>query len=283
MAVINVFDEKATKEIIDLRVASTKDLLRERANTLAKIYNDSIQNGVFSPEVEITGKDGNVKAVSVREIMDQSVNEYTAIAREECFNALKATDDPMLEAVKVLEFATIKVVDKKEEIEVNGGKVKIPVVKIDDTTKFIDPLKLHKFVGGSGIGKDEKWMYMIEKLNFLMTARVCKELNTDPKELNDSYAMKDISKSIDLGKSVTSNTNLLKSLQKVVNAMIGDEYHALSHDVNFLNRVYCRKGKKALSVVCANHKYMRQYVMEICHRIVMNEKGYVTEFKTVKN
>ena len=93
--------------------------------------------------------------------------------------------------------------------------------------------------------------------------------------------MSDIAKAIDMGKTPTSKTNMLKTLQSVVNAMIGEEYKVLSHDVAFLTSVYSRKNRKALTVTCANHKYMRQYMAEICHRIVCGLR-YDVEYKQIK-
>ena len=60
-----------------------------------------------------------------------------------------------------------------------------------------------------GIGADKEWAYKVEKLNFLLTAQKAKDLGIDPKEVNDSFAMADISKQIDMGKNPTSKTNLL--------------------------------------------------------------------------
>ncbi len=42
--------------------------------------------------------------------------------------------------------------------------------------------------------------------------------------------------------------------------------------------VYSRKNRKALTVTCANHKYMRGYVMEICNRII-TDKAYEVDYK----
>lgn len=287
MAVISIFEENPTKEIINLKEVVSKEVLRNRAEILALIYNNAIQSGDYAPLIEITDESGEVKNVLVREVMEAAVNNHTYVARNECFEALREAEDPMIEAIRLLEYSTIRITDKKISTELPTGEtVKIPVTSIDDTNKYIDLKKLQEYIhkkDGGFIGQDSNWNHMIEKLNFLMTARVCKEIKTDPNELNTSYAMSDIAKQLDIGQNVTSNTNLLKSLQKVVNAMIGEEYHALSHDVNFLNRVYSRKSRKALSVVCANHRYMTQYIMEICHRIVMGEVGYSTEFKKKTN
>lgn len=241
----------------------TKAELREKAETLVKDYNDAIQSGKYE------------KAAKLNDEIEQTVNEYTSIAREECFAALKATKDPMLEAVKVLIYPTIRAKDSKV------GNEKIPVRSIEDIEKPIDLLKLHKYVGGDGIGADKNWAYKVEKLNFLMTAQKAVDLGIDPKSVNDSYAMSDISKSIDLGKTPCSKTNILKTVQAIVTAMVGEEYKATSHDVNFLMSVYSRKNRAALTVTCANHKYMRQYMAEICHRIVLG-KSYALDYKKIK-
>ena len=159
------------------------------------------------------------------------------------------------------------------------GDEKIPVRVIEDSEKAIDLLKLHKAVSG-GIGKDTNWASMIEKLNFLMTAQKAVDLGIDPKSVHDSYAMSDIARQIDMGKTPTSKTNILKTVQAIVTAMVGEEFKATSHDVNYLFSVYSRKNRKALTVSCANHKYMRQYMMEICHRIVEG-KSYALDYRTM--
>lgn len=241
---------------------TTKEELRAKAEELVLSYNDAVQTGDFNTAAKLNTE------------IEQAVNEYTSIAREECFKKLAATDDPMLAAVKELSFMTIRARDTK------AGDEKIPVRVIEDSEKAIDLLKLHKSVKG-GIGKDEKWAAMIEKLNFLLTAQKAVDLGINPKTVNDSYAMSDIARQIDMGKTPTSKTNILKTVQSIVTAMIGEEYKAVSHDVNFLMSVYSRKNRKALTVSCANHKYMRQYMMEICHRIVEG-KTYSLDYKQIK-
>lgn len=240
---------------------ATKEELRAKAEALVLDYNDAFQNGDYN------------KSTKLNTEIEETVNEYTSIAREECFNKLKATEDPMLAAVKELTFMTIRAKDTKV------GDEKIPVRVIEDSEKAIDLLKLHKAVSG-GIGKDKNWASMIEKLNFLMTAQKAVDLGIDPKSVHDSYAMSDIARQIDMGKTPTSKTNILKTVQAIVTAMVGEEFKATSHDVNYLFSVYSRKNRKALTVSCANHKYMRQYMMEICHRIVEG-KSYALDYRTM--
>ena len=80
--------------------------------------------------------------------------------------------------------------------------------------------------------------------------------------------MSEIAREFDMGKNPVSKTNLLKTLQTVITAMLGEQYKATSHDVNFLMSVYSKKNRKALTVTCSNHRYFRNYLAEVCHRIV---------------
>ena len=260
-------------------------VLREKAESLVMQYNEGIQNGNPNPTIEVNVLDSNgnvtgTKAEYITNLIDEVVNKYTAIAREICFAECRETDDPMLEAIKRLTFATIGMKVSKK------GEEKIPVAEIIEKNKAIDLLKLHKTVDG-GIGKDPKWNGMVEKMNFHMTARQAKRIVKKKEnltrvltEINDSYAMSDIAKAIDMGKDPTSNTKLLGTLQGIVTAMIGEEYKATSHDVNFLTDLYATKGRTALSVNCANHRYFRAYIAAICHSIVTGE-DYEISFKKV--
>ena len=203
----------------------------------------------------------------------ENVNKYTAIAREITFKECKAADDPMYEACRRVTFDTIRVKD----VPIEGSTLKKR--EITETSKNIELKELSKYCGG--IGHDEKWLHAAEKFNMLLTAQVAKDLGLNPKEVHDSYAMGKIAREIELGKNPTSNTNLLKTLTGIIQMMLGEEYKPTSHDVKYLLWVYAKKGRSALSVVCANHRYMRSYLQAICHRMIIGEK-YVVEYKKVK-
>lgn len=237
------------------------------AETLVEEYNTAILEERFADARKL---DNDIA---------EKVSKYVADSRIVCFEDCKATENPMLTAVMALTFPAIAAKDEKTD---EAGTT---VRTIVDTEKPIDLLKLHKHCGS--IGADKQWVYMAEKMNFALTARRANELGVDPTKINDSYAMSAISKQYDLGKNPASNTNLLKTLQLVVTAMLGKdnegkEYKATSHDVNYLLAVYSKKGKKALSVSCANHNYFRNYLAIICHRIVTG-KSYDVEFKAQKS
>lgn len=251
-----------SEEIEKIGKIEDKAVLRLTAENLCLIYNEAIQTGSFN------------LAKPIEEAITEAVNRYTQLSREECYKAVLATEDPMYSAVLQLTFPSIRAKDNKE------GDEKIPVRVIEDIEKAIDLAALHKRANG-GIGKDKNWIRIGEKLNFVLTAAKAVDLGIDPKEINDSYAMSEIAHSIDLGRTPCSKTNILRTLQTVVTAMIGEEYKATSHDVNFLLSIFSKKGRAALSVNCANHKFMRSYLAEICHRIVTG-KTYTVEYKKAK-
>lgn len=238
--------------------------LRAEADKNVKLYNDAYQQEKFS----------DAKKIEVD--LNKNIDDYGAYARTVCYDDCKESGDPMMAAIKALTYSTIATKDDK----VGENKdTQVTVRSIIDVDKPIDLLKLHKYCGG--IGKNAEWPYLIEKFNMLMTAQKAIDLGIDPTSISDSYAMSKIAAEKNMGKTPTSKTNILKTLQIVVTAMIGEEYKALSHDVNYLLSIYSKKSRKALTVVCANHRYMRNYMAEICHRIVTG-KTYNVEYKAKK-
>lgn len=227
----------------------SKEEIEKKLNTLCKEYNEE--------------EDVN-KMYEISDEMKDLIGEYTALKRDECFTALSKTADPMVEAVKQLTYPCLRIQDKKEDDS------DIIIRSIVPAERKIDLLKLHKFVK-DGIGREKNWHNQLEHFNMLMTAKYAEDLGIDPVKVRNCYAMQSISREIDLGKTPCSNTNLLKTLQKLVTAMIGEEYKATSHDVKFLKFIYANKGKKALSVMCADHRKLREYMAEICNHIITNE------------
>lgn len=237
--------------------------IRTEVEGLVSSYNEAYQAGKFE------------EAMKLSKAIEEKVNEYTSVVRDDCFEACKNSADPMLTAVTMLSFVTIGVKDEQK------GDDAIPVRIVVDKERQIDLFKLHKYCGEKGIGADPKWLYMAEQLNMLLTAQKAQDLGLDPKVVNDSFAMSNIAREIDLGKSPTSKTNILKTLQSIITAMLGEGHKATSHDVQFLMSTYSKKNRKALTVTTANHKTLRGLLAEICHRIVTG-KQYAVDYKAVK-
>lgn len=203
--------------------------------------------------------------------IDDLVGEYTKIARDFCFetvyeNASLKADNVLIEGVKMLEFETV-----------NAKKSKIPQTEIEEmkivlVNKPIDPLDLQRYVG-TNIGKNDKWQYLIERFNFLMTVRVATDIGMSTAEINkihDSYSMHQITKSIDAGGTPQSNTKMIDAMQEIINACIGDTYKVTSHDVKYLLYTYAgkdRKNKRTIKV--AQHKQLRILFMDVMNNLVL--------------
>jgi len=235
--------------------------LRSITEELVASYNETMQNNKFDEAVKFDSAIADV------------VNEYTATVRDMCFEECKSTDDPMRTAITMLSFITIGIKDEKK------GEDLVAIRSVVEKERQIDLFKLHKYCGA--IGADENWSHIAMKMNMLLTAQKCVDLGLNPKKVNDSYAMSEIARDFDMGKTPTSKTNLLKTLQMVITAMIGEEYKATSHDVNYLMSVYSRKNRAALTVTCANHRHFRNYMAEVCHRIATG-KSYEVDFRSKK-
>lgn len=235
--------------------------LRKNAEDAANQYNKEMLASKFDDAAKT---DARLKKI---------VEEYAQEQMDDVFIHCRSSENPMFEACRILTYPIIRVKD----VSVDGTELKKR--EIVDADKQIDLAKLHKFC--DGIGHDTSWIFKLEKFNMLLTAQVAQNLGIDPKTVHDSYAMNSISKDIDLGKNPTSNTNLLKTLTTIIQAMIGEDYKPISRDVKYLQYIYGKKGKSALTVVCANHRYMRNYVQEICHRLI-TDKAYTVDYKMTK-
>lgn len=240
--------------------------LYSAADELCKKYNETLQTGTMAD------------AAKVDEELTQAVNAYTAEVRKMAFDACKATDDPMLTAVTLYSFVTIKAKDEKPKGDSAGT---VPVRHLIEVEKPIDLLQLDKYIEG-GIGHDKNWKFIAEKFNMLLTAAAAKDLGLDPKTVSDSFAMSQIARDIDLGKAPTSDTAVLAQLKVVIAAMIGDGYKVTSHDWKYLQKVYSKKSRKALTVTTANARYLRGYLADICHKLVTG-KVYGLDYKTIKD
>ena len=247
-----------------------KEFILNELNSLVNKYNEHAEFNEFE----------EMKKVDVK--INDAVDEYIKASKQECFDELLKADKPLKAAAEKLRFNSLRVKDEKLE---EGGTIRV----VDSTvTKLIDPLELHK-KAKEGIGENKKWFYFVERLNMILTARRAIELGLDPKTVNDSFAMNEESKKLEgfLVDETTLDLNevvehLLQNMQKVVEAMIGEGYDVKKEHVNYLLSIFAKKdSKKSLSVSCANHKYMRMYMLEVCNAVITNNKISMN-YKTAK-
>ena len=232
-------------------------LLLEAQKQLEK-YNQAIRNGRTDISAKLFKK------------AQEAAWIYVGYECRICYSRFLAAPDPMLIAVRELTYPDLSFEDQNCAGGTRGVKKLVPI------THCIDLLELHK--KGKGIGKKADWVSQVSKFNLLLTIRRCGELGIEPETVNNSHEMRQILNAINEGKTPTSNTQLLKSLQLVVDSMIGEEYKVFSHDVSFLVFAFSSLTKNALVINCANQEFIHQCMAEVCHRIVTKHSSEV-EFK----
>lgn len=243
-----------------------KEALKVMAN-LAEIKNLATKWLNISEEAETIG--GRAEA---DDVVDECIKTYTKISKTICYNAAVESGDPMKYAVREYFYPTIKV---KTNVNKEMGTI---TRTLEDASKPIDLIDLHK--QKEGIGADTKWIYAMQRFNYLLTIRAADRLGTEVKK--DCYQMHDIAREIDLGKNPTSDKNLLSTLQKIVNMMLGEGYEATKIDVNYLVDCYVTDNKKSKTQVnAANHKTLCNYLKKVCYRIIEG-KGYEVLQKEIK-
>lgn len=232
------------------------------------------------------------EAAKINAATEKAIEEHNSITQMLCFEDCLAAADPMIAACLKLTYPVIAVKDTFE------GEGEIKVLKrivVSDKEKQIDLIKLEKFSKDrqrGSIGHDPKWNNMVERLNLLFAMDCAVEIGKGEefiKEMHDCYAIKEASREIDFkvkdpkAGTPISNTSLLKAVSATVTAMIGEDFgkRTLTHDVRFLKIASAKKSRKALTIQCANHKFMRGYLMEVCNRIMTDGK-YDVEYKRIK-
>lgn len=214
------------------------------------------------------------KAKDFADDLGQVVEYYNDTSKKLFYEAAKASPDPLKYAILAFFYPGIRVKDQADP------KTKTVTQVIDDRDLPVDIGNLYDSVTG-GIGADKNWIYTLEKFNFHLTVRAAERVGA---KLNmDNFYMRELAKSRDLGKNPCSNTQLLKTLQTIINEMIGPEYKATSHDVNYLVDVYANDSKKSkTAITAANHKTLRGYLKKVCYRILTDGTGYDVEQKEIK-
>lgn len=240
--------------------------LWEELNVNVGKYNEAYQAGEFDKSQLIAAQ------------IDKDLTEFNTLTYKAFVAEIAAAEDPMLKAVQLMEYPAARVKEEKLDSEISA--IKTSVYSLEMVDKPIKLRKLHKDVAG-GIGKDKNWIYMAERFNLLMAARVAGDVaGLKLNDISDSYAMKEISRKIDMGQTPTSNTKMLQALTKLVAAMIGPEYQPNMHDVKAIEWTYA-KSKGGLKVACSKHDGLVNMLMQVCHRIVTNGV-WAVEYQTKK-
>lgn len=207
---------------------------------------------------------------------DGLVDDYKWHAETVEMILCRDSEDPMMTAVKDLEYNTVVVKTRSEDV--GGGKVNY--LQTDFVAKQINLLKLDKFCGG--IGKDSKWIPFIEKLGLKLTLKAAKSIGITPEDISvidSSYNMSALAREIKLARDDASGSTpdpvsknqMIKTLDLIIAAMIGDEFKCDTRDVAFLEGCFTKKGRKALTLKASNNKELTGLIHQICHRVALGK------------
>jgi len=206
--------------------------------------------------------------------------EFAAQSQNDLFSACKQTENPILEGIKLYTYPILR-----HKI-IRDGEIITGMELVDDREKQIDLVKLCKFCGLPTL-----WAYKVEKAGELLCIRAAKELGmtTDEiKRIAKTYRMAKAAEEVDLGGTPTSNTQICKLVQKVIDEILfvddgegKNTYKANSHDVAYLLMCYTKRGRKQLSVTVAKANFLHGLIVDILHRITCGLK-YGLEYQMVK-
>jgi len=120
-------------------------------------------------------------------------------------------------------------------------------------------------------------------LNKRLTLKIAKDLGIPKAEItriDNSFAMEAMAREIDLGKSPTSNTQLVKHMQAVLDELCPGLGKVNGHDVKYA--LYASSKRKGLGKVStAKHTALLAVLTDVFHRVAVNGV-YSVDYKTVK-
>lgn len=181
--------------------------------------------------------------------------EYRTILEKEVFGSL----DNAHEAIVKHHFKTISHKKITDEGRMTGVEKSDKMVQID----------LKKFCEYKGLDLD--WYYELQALNKRLTLRVAESIGVgaaEMKKIDDSYAMDRLASDIELGKTPTSDTQVVKHMQKVLDTLSPDEGRINKYDLGYVMACYTKRNNRvALRVQCSKHTMLMSLMGDVFYRI----------------
>lgn len=219
-----------------------------------------------------------------KEAMDKAVKDYNDLAIISDFITLRSMASPMKSAIEQLNIATISSKENRsKDSEIITYSLE-PAVRQIDLVAFDEFCQREKME----IAHDRLWHHNVDKFCLLVTYKVFKDLGNDTKKLEETYSISKVAKDIDMGKTPTSNTQILKQLQTIVDTIIFETedgsdkniYKVTTHDANYIIATMTKRGKSG-TVVTPRPQTMHTLIMDVLHRIITNT-DYKVEYFTKK-
>ena len=258
--------------------AKLRELIQQYNDELNQAApNKNLLDSIEEQAKEVQGKAKNARKAEVYAQLDQTAN-------------------PMLEAARMGEFDYEGFRFDKETGEM-VLMVRVAVIRAADYTTHLLKLSSSKVTGArfpkNGVfTHGHAWEYMCEKLGLLLAYRAQKELGGSPEvlaELLKTYPIREAAQKEKAGATPTSNTQLLKLLQPIIDALVweddgkgGNAVKANGKDVAFLVSCFTSHGKGIGSIKVLKGQKVADYIFEAVHMIVTG-KPYQLQFKPRKD
>lgn len=242
--------------------------IRNNLVSLINQYNDALKAKDLDAMTKLEGDIRDTEAAFANQSQD------------DLFSICKNAESPILEGVKRYEYQVLKHRLNRD------GDIITSMDLVEDRTKQIDLVKLCKFCN-----LDYLWAYTVEKAGELLCIRTAKEIgmSTDEiKQISKTYRMQKKAMEVELGGTPTSNTQICRLLQKVIDEILfvddgtgKNVYKCNSHDVAYLLMCYTKRGRKQLSVTVAKSSFLHGLIVDVMHRIVCGLK-YGLEYAMIR-
>lgn len=217
--------------------------------------------------------------LDLQEKIDKAVKAYNDVSFAKLLFRLKGSDDAMKLALTEYSYPTIKAQLKEDGDDV----AKVEQMVIIPVSKPIDLKKVNSKLGK--FGANPKWINLVEKFNMLLTIRMTQEVgsSTSAKVVNDTFDICDDSKAIELQPDLVSQNKMIKALQMVIDAMLGEgSFKVNSHDTKFIEWRYGKKGKEKLTIKASNLSDFMTTILNVGHKLVTGGE-YKVDYKIKKS
>ena len=214
--------------------------------------------------------------------LDKAEKDYAKAKATDMYNEYAKKPNPIVEIIKAYSYETLAHKEKKSDDKNNPR-----VIAIDPDTRKRQ-IDLLAFCSHAKL--DTHWELTASAVNQLMCLRVAKELGADVDKIAKSYFLKEKAREIKLGKTPTSNSQVCKLLQTVIDEILpcNDDdtsiYKCNNYDVKYLDALYGKKSNKhELTIRVSNDAFFRRILVDICNRLVTGRLYGVDGYKGYKD
>lgn len=228
--------------------------------------------------------------------MKEAVVDARKDKKNEVYGMLERNPNPMLEAARMHHFEYPAYVFTKEDGEVTGVEAATKVANISPV-EFGNRLikeaesKNCKYELTGVCKSGHCWEYRSEKLAYLLTYRTIKKLGGSPADVEEfkrSYAIRDLAAREKMGETPTSNSQIVKLLQSIIDMLVfvanekgENAVKANGKDVEYLLAMFEKAGRGTGVVEVLKGNKVKDYIFTVCHMIITG-KAYEVKYAKKK-